>query len=52
MHPAQVLFIIMSLIFIFMAIKAHSNTVAQKAKAKKVQQRRQRAPLYYRTASV
>ena len=52
MNPPKVLFIIMSLIFIFMAIKAHSNTLAKKAKAKKAQQRRQRAPLYYRTASV
>ena len=52
MHQVQIIFIIASLVFIFMSIKAHANVLAHQAAQKKQQQQRQKAPLYYRTGSL
>ena len=51
MYYLKVIFIIMSLLFIFMAIKAHANIIAQQVTSKKKQQQREKAPLYYRVAT-
>jgi len=51
MSPPKTIFIILSLIFIFMAIKGNANVLSHKAEERKKQALRQKPPLYYRTAS-
>jgi len=48
MTSAKTIFIILSLIFIFMAIKGHTNVLAHQAQERKKQALKQKAPLYYR----
>jgi len=48
MTPAQTSFIILSLIFIFMAIKGNANVLAHQAQERKKQALKQKVPLYYR----
>jgi len=49
--PMQNVFIGISLIFIAMAIKGHANVLVAEAAEKKAQAQKQKAPLYYRTAT-
>jgi len=51
MTPAKTIFIILSLIFIFMAIKGNANVLAHQAQERKRQALKQKAPLYYRTGT-
>ena len=51
MTPAKTIFIILSLIFIFMAIKGQANVLVHEAEERKKQALKQKSPLYYRTGT-
>jgi len=51
MSPPKTIFIILSLIFIFMAIKGRTNVLAHKSAERKRRAQKQKPPLYYRTST-